>query len=619
VKAGPVTDAEASAGRTQRRLLAASESGNHSFCILDAVRNPAGEVVDFRFAYINAVGARLLFDTADNLVGKLYSQRMPLGETRGTFAIYKQVVDTAAPQQAELHILTPDLDATWLHIHASKLEDGVAVTTTDISQLKQTADTLAAKNLLIEESEQRLAEIQKLARLGDWDYDFSTDTFRWSPEVCRMFEMQPGHPRLSVTEITQRIHPEDRERLLKVTLQIMAGDSPESVYARILRPGGGVRYLQARAQCHVDDAGKIQRISGTVIDVTEKIELHDALRASDARFENFMENSPALTFIKDRDGNMVYMNRSCMEVWGLDPETSIGKNDAELWSPELAVQFRELDRMVIDNDMPDSLVEIIPLPGGGTCCLLTSKFPLRIPGKETLIGGVSIDITEQKEAENRAIQALAERDVLLKEVHHRVKNNLQVICSLLGMQAAVTTDPRTVSALRVSQDRVQSMAMIHELLYGTKMAKDLDFSDYAGRLMSELFSSYGIPPSRVRAKVNVASIRLGADRAILCGLILNELISNSLKYAFPLLQQGEIVVTLESLDADSLRMIVADNGIGMPDGFVIESAHSLGLRVVQILVKQLEGTLSFASSGGTTFEMTFPASELSTVGSQLQS
>jgi len=617
VTAGPVTDAEASAGRTQRRLLAASESGSHSFCILDAVRDSSGEVVDFRFAYINAIGAQLMFDTADNLVGKLYSQRLPLSENRGTFAIYKQVVDTGQPLKADLHILTPDIDATWLQIHASKLEDGVAVTTTDVSELKQTAASLAAKNLVIEDNERRLAEIQKLARLGDWDYDFSADTFRWSSEVCRIFELPPDTQNLSVTEIAARIHPEDRERLLNVTLQILAGDMPESVYARILRPGGGVRYLQARAQCHVDDDGKIQRISGTVIDVTEKIELHDALRASDARFENFMENSPALTFIKDRDGNMIYMNRSCMEVWGLDPETSIGKNDAELWSPELAVQFRELDRMVIDNDMPDSLVEIIPLPGGGTCALLTSKFPLRIPGKETLIGGVSIDITVQKEAENRAIQALAERDVLLKEVHHRVKNNLQVICSLLGMQAAVTTDPRTVAALRVSQDRVQSMAMIHEMLYGAKMAKDLDFSEYAGKLMAELFSSYGIHPARVQAKVNVASIRLGADRAILCGLILNELISNCLKYAFPLLQEGEIVVALEHVDIDYLRMTISDNGIGMPDGFVIDTAHSLGLRVVQILVKQLDGTLSFSTNHGTTFELTFPAGDLQHADPQL--
>jgi len=604
------SDANASAQLQERRLLAASESGDHSFCILESVRDSGGEVVDFRFAYINVIGARMMFDTADNLVGKLYSRRVPLGEMRGTFATYKHVVETGESQQVELHVLTPDLDATWLHLHAAKLEDGVAVTTTDISKLKQTAATLAAKNLLIEDNERRLAEIQKLARLGDWSFDFSTGTFSWSREVYGIFDLDPENGAPSVTEIANRVHPEDRERLLAITLQIMAGELPESVYARILRPTGGIRYLQARAQCHLDSTGKAQRITGTVIDVTEKIELHDALRASDARFALFMDNSPALTFIKNSEGRMVYMNRVCMEWWGLDPASS-GKMDFELWPPDITTRRHEMDRLVLENNISDSLTEVIPLPGGGTRSLLTHKFPLRIPGKETLIGGVSIDISVQKDAEAIALQALAERDVLLREVHHRVKNNLQVICSLLSMQASVTSDPRTVAALRVSQDRVQSMAMIHELLYGSKMAKDLDFCEYANRLIAELFMSYGINPSRVQAKVNVASIRLGADLAILCGLVMNELISNALKYAFPGQQDGEIVVSLAPCRQNKLCMSVADNGIGLPDNFCIDAMPSLGLKVVQILVKQMDGTLDAQSRNGARFHITFPAPDLS--------
>jgi PAS domain S-box-containing protein len=617
-KLSRLLDAAFSTRLNERRFLAASEGNNHSFAILESVRDASGEVVDFRFAYINAVGAKLMFDTPEKIVGTLYTQRMPLQSARGTFALYKQVIETGVAQQADLHVPAGDLDATWLHIHVGKLDDAVAVTATDISKLKQAAEDLAAKNLLIQENERRLAEIQKLARLGDWEYTFSTDTFRWSAEVYEMFEVAPENPPLSTTEIARRIHPDDRERLLAVTLQVMDGEAPENLYARIHRASGGVRYLQGRAQRHLDASGKVERLTGTIIDVTEKIELHDAVRASDARFEVFMENSPALTFIKDREGRMLYMNRVCMDTWNFDHATAQGKFDTELWSPEIGAELRILDLMVLNTDTPDSLIEVMPIPGGKTISLLTHKFPLRIPGKETLIGGVSIDITEQKEAEALTLQALAERDILLKEVHHRVKNNLQVICSLLGMQAAVSSDPRTVAALRVSQDRVQSMAMIHELLYGAKSAGDIDFSEYAARLTSELFASYGMTSPRVRPRFNVVPMQLGADRAILCGLIMNELISNSLKYAFPFLEQGEIVISLAPDGMDFMRMAISDNGIGMPEGFVIESAHSLGLRVVQILVKQLDGTMTFTSHNGTQFEMTFPIGELHPHGPPLR-
>jgi PAS domain S-box-containing protein len=593
---------------SERRFVAASESGNHSFTILNSVRNRRGEIVDFRFDFINAAGAALMFDTPTNIIGKLYSERLPMHRRRDTFARYKEVADTGVPQQAEIHIATPDLDATWIRIYVCKLEDAVAITTTDISALKIAEAKLAEKIKHIEETTAHLTEIQILGRLGDWSFDFSKNTLLWSEEIYRIFDMEMGMSPLSVTEIAERIHPEDRGRLLAAIMQLLAGDVPENIFTRILRPSGGVRYMQGRAQRHLDADGRLARVTGTVIDVTEKIELHDALRASDARFANFMENSPALSFIKDREGRMLYMNASCMDMWGLEPNAT-GKTDADLWSPAIAVKLRVLDRMVLETDTPDSLIEILPVPGGGTCSLLTHKFPLHIPGGETLIGGVSIDITEQKAAEARALQALADRDVLLQEVHHRVKNNLQVICSLLGMQAAVSQDPRTVSAMRVSQDRVQSMAMIHELLYSAENAGDIDFSEYANRLMTELLMSYGITVSRVQPRFNIVPMRLGADRAILCGLIMNELITNSLKYAFPLQQEGVITISLAVAGENMLCMTVEDNGIGLPEGFSLENVHSLGLRVVQILTKQLDGSFRFESHEGTRVEVTFPVGD----------
>jgi two-component sensor histidine kinase/HPt (histidine-containing phosphotransfer) domain-containing protein len=217
-----------------------------------------------------------------------------------------------------------------------------------------------------------------------------------------------------------------------------------------------------------------------------------------------------------------------------------------------------------------------------------------------------LERSTEKEALNKKIlQALADKEVLLKEVHHRVKNNLQVICSMLGMQALALQDAAAVSALNDSQSRVRSMAIIHELLYGSDTLSDLDFFEYAGQLLREMALTYGVNSSRVRLRANTTPQRIDLNRAIPCGLILNELISNAFKYAFPEGREGEVEVSLLPCES-GLRLTVEDNGIGLPEGFEIGETRSLGLRIVQILVKQLGGQLRIVSDHGTRFEITFP-------------
>ena len=166
-----------------------------------------------------------------------------------------------------------------------------------------------------------------------------------------------------------------------------------------------------------------------------------------------------------------------MKRWNLEPSEWLGKADAELCSPELAEAFRELDLKVLNSDTPGSAIDVAPLPDGRVCSLLSHKFAIQLPNGERLVAGTRIDISEQKEAEKRTLQALAEKESLLKEVHHRVKNNLQVICSLLNMQAGTLREGAALAALRDSHDRVLSMALIHELLYGSSSMKDFDFSE----------------------------------------------------------------------------------------------------------------------------------------------
>jgi two-component sensor histidine kinase len=210
----------------------------------------------------------------------------------------------------------------------------------------------------------------------------------------------------------------------------------------------------------------------------------------------------------------------------------------------------------------------------------------------------------QKEADRKLKASLREKELLLQEVHHRVKNNLQIISSLLNMQSNAVDDPLLVSALQESQKRIQAMSMIHEMLYACNSLNDIDFAEYTRLLAVEVSSSQGVDPARIRLAFELEPIHLELDRAIPCGLILNELLSNALKHAFPKGRSGEIRVSLQQQGL-SIRLAIEDTGVGLPEGRSPGETKSFGLRIVHILTEQLGGTLDITSNQGSHFVLKF--------------
>ena len=208
-----------------------------------------------------------------------------------------------------------------------------------------------------------------------------------------------------------------------------------------------------------------------------------------------------------------------------------------------------------------------------------------------------------KKERDRMAASLVEKEVLLREVHHRVKNNLQVIASLLRLQANALPDRALAEALRESQNRVESMAMVHEQLYEAVDRREVDLAKHASLLLTNLFHSYGIDPARISGWVSVEPTPIGVDRAIPAGLILNELISNALKHAFPGGRSGSLWVE-GGPDQGRVILTVRDDGIGMD--VVSRRPKSLGLEIVSILTQQLKGALEIDSNHGTTFRISFP-------------
>lgn len=220
---------------------------------------------------------------------------------------------------------------------------------------------------------------------------------------------------------------------------------------------------------------------------------------------------------------------------------------------------------------------------------------------------IDTDITLRKEMEEQIRAALEEKGVLLREIHHRVKNNLQIIISLFNLQTSYVQDAAAYKALKEGQDRIKSMALIHERFYQSDGLSRLEFGDYIKRLTENLYQSFRVTKERIALEVQAEAIALDIDTAVPCGLIINEIVSNALKHAFPEDKKGKITISVTGQDNETYCLVISDNGVGFPEGFDADAADSLGIQLVQALTDQLEGTLKIdtIAGKGTTFTINF--------------
>jgi PAS domain S-box-containing protein len=218
---------------------------------------------------------------------------------------------------------------------------------------------------------------------------------------------------------------------------------------------------------------------------------------------------------------------------------------------------------------------------------------------------IETDITYRKMMEEQIRESLEEKGLLLREIHHRVKNNLQIIISLFNLQSHYVSDQRAFEALKEGQDRIKSMALIHERFYQSEGLSRIDFDEYIKRLIENLFLSFNTGQEQVEFEVDADKISLDIDTAVPCGLIINELVSNTLKHAFPNGNKGMLRVSFRKNSDQTLRLVVSDNGIGLPEGFSIEDSDSLGMQLINALTNQLDARITVGNGTGATFTLEF--------------
>ncbi|MEW6736294.1 MAG: histidine kinase dimerization/phosphoacceptor domain -containing protein [Acidobacteriota bacterium] len=313
-------------------------------------------------------------------------------------------------------------------------------------------------------------------------------------------------------------------------------------------------------------------------------------------FHHLFESAPDAILVIDWEGRITKVNTQAEKLFGYNRDELIGEF-VEILMPERFTNGHIRHRN-------GYLTEPRARPMGVGLELFgkrkdESEFPLDIMLSPLDAGGVRFilcvvrDITERKRVEQRIIDSLHEKEVLLKEIHHRVKNNLAVISSLFYLQSTYTQDEQVLKIFQESQDRIRSMALVHEILYRSESFAAVDFAEYAQDLAKQLFQTYGLTTGKILLKTELEKIRMSMDIAIPCGLILNELISNAIKHAFPNHQGGEIRLRLCRKENNTCRIEVNDNGIGLPADLDIKSAQSLGLRLIRALTRQINGGFEF--------------------------
>ncbi|MBN2103403.1 PAS domain S-box protein [bacterium] len=344
-----------------------------------------------------------------------------------------------------------------------------------------------------------------------------------------------------------------------------------------------------------------------------RVKIEQALKNEHRMLRALMDNMPDFIYFKDRYSRFIQNNKAHLALFGLtDQEEALGKTNFDFFPLDFAEETYEDEKRIVKTGNPlINKIENISSIKGKPTWVSTTKVPVKDEsGDVVTIIGISRDITERMISAEKIKASLEEKEILLKEIHHRVKNNLQVISSLLNLQSSTIKDPDTVSVLKESQDRVRSMALIHENLYKSADISHLDLQDYVNTLVNGLKRSYQHQHGRVTFELDIDDIPLGIDRAVPCGLIINELVSNALKHAFTDgHQEPKVTIYFTMNDSREVSLIIQDNGQGMPENFEWEKANSLGLKLVRILAKdQLDGQIQFEHNHGTKIEIRFQLS-----------
>ncbi len=631
--------------REEQERMKAEEALSRERSLLESVMQTTDVMLvlldlQFNFLWVNSAYAETCQMKSEEMIGKNHFALYPNAENE---VIFRRVRDTGKgvfyKDKPFIFPDQPDREVTYWDWSLSPVKNSGGNIKSLVFSLRETTKYKKVEEAL-QKSEEELAIAQKISQIGSWTWNLITNELTWSEQLYRNYGLEPGEVKPTYELFLSFIVPEDREKVDRGVQEAIESGHKYSGTYNIIRRDGVPRVLLSENEIITDESGKAILIHGINQDITEQKRVEEALKkardtleekvkertaeleeAYDSLLENEMRLNEAqkIAHLGNWDWDLLtdklYWSDEIYRIFQLDPLeitpthdeflSYIDPNDRNIvyYSIQRALKG-ELFSVEYRINIPDRQKRIVH--SQGEIIFNEKGFPVRMRG--TLQ-----DITERKMAE----EALERMDkIRIKEIHHRIKNNLQIISSLLDLQAERFEDKNVIEAFREGQNRVISMSLIHEELYKGEGTDTLDFSAYLKKLVGNLFKTYNLSSKNISLSMYLEEKTFfDMDTAVPLGIIVNELISNSLKHAFTEKQDGKIQIRLcrkkkdHEMNISFFSLTISDDGKGLPQDLELQSVESLGLQLVNILVDQLDGELELKRAQGTEFIIKFKVAE----------
>lgn len=530
---------------------------------------------------------------------------------------------TGAEYDGEFRILLPSGEVRWIAGRGGAFFAGdrllrMTGVSFDITEKKLAELQFQSTAGALRQRDEKLAFIFENAAIGDWSWNMADDRVEAHPVVWKLYGSDECHHSEPAAWFSERQHPEDRAMIQEHNAAALAGNGVIDIDFRVVWPDKSIHWIACRGSVVFDANGIAIATHGVNFDITDRKRMEMNLKESEAQFRHLADAMPQIVWQAGADGLVDAYNEQWYKLTGLPRNSTTPDRD---WV--FAVHPADLDACAkqwaasIQSGTPFEMELRLWAPERQTHrWYLARALPVRNQAGEIVRWfGTTTDIHDQKTAKDllegevqsrteSLREALAEKNTLLREVHHRVKNDLQIVSSLLRMQSELVPEPAARTALEESRQRLFAMTLIHERLFCGNQMNGIEFQDYARALIDELSYAYS-PSGDIRVSLDGAAITLDIDQAIPCSLILNELLTNALKYAYPN-GAGEILVKLVEDDQSRITLSVSDQGVGLPSGFDPSQCKSMGMSIIDVLTRQLNGRLFVERQEGAKFSITFP-------------
>jgi PAS domain S-box-containing protein len=585
-----------------RRLNAAMEHAIEGIAQLD---------LDGRYVSVNRAYVEMMGYTVEEMLGMNCLQGIHPDDLERAIASH-QTMQHTGKAEIEFQGIRKDGTAFYKQVVLIPIYDSRQQQTGHYCFAKDISDRKQIE-IALRESQEQLNSI--LNSLDDLVWSVSCKNYNLlyvSPAVSTIYGYSPAdftqNPRLWM----QVIHPDDRERVEQEAKALFSLGSKDQEY-RIIRADGTVCWVHARARLIYDSAGVPVRIDGITTNISDRKQIATALQESEQKFRSIFEQAGVgITLVDSQSGQYLRVNQRFCALVGYTEAELLKRTWQDITHPDdVGLQWFVRPAQSSTDPIISASREKRYVCKDGTVRWVNLTLSLvrdtaNLPQYEI---AVIEDIQDRKQFQQQIQDSLREKEVLLSEIHHRVKNNLQIIFSLLDLQAMRTADAQTRDALADSCSRIYSMALVHERLYRSRNFSEIGLTDYVRELTSHLLQTYRPASGMITPDIDITTTTtVSLDQAIPCGLLLNELITNALKHGFSDGRSGKLYISLTHTENQLFHLTVGNDGDTLPANFELSTTiSSMGLRLVMTLVDQLNGSIQFTRGAKTCFIVTFPS------------